>query len=140
MCRGRRPDRDEHAATDRLDPSGDDQLVHGLRGACQRGSHGERGQRAHEQAAGPPQVGQPAGQRDRQDEDQQVAVDDPAGLSQLHPGRSRSRIGEVGQDGRQRHRGDHELETGEEDTRSEDGEEHERRAAVHLPECRARCL
>ena len=49
----------------------------------------EDDQRAHEQPADAPQVGQPAGDRHRQDVDQQVAVDDPARLAQLDPGGSR---------------------------------------------------
>ena len=45
------------------------------------------------------------------------------------------RIGQVGQDRRQRDRGDHELEAGQEDADPDDGEEHVRRAAVHVGEC-----
>ena len=40
---------------------------------------------------------------------------------------------EVGQDRRQRHRRDHQLEPGQEDTDPDDGEQHVRRAAVHAP-------
>ena len=88
-------------------------------------------QRAHEQPPDAPQVGQPAGHRHGQDVDQQVAVDDPAGLAQLDPGGAAVRVGQVGQDRRQRDRGDHELEAGQEDADPDDGEEHVRRAAVH---------
>ena len=48
---------------------------------------------AEEQPAGAPQVGQPAGQRHRHDVDEQIAVDDPAGLAQLDPGRAAGRVG-----------------------------------------------
>ena len=92
-------------------------------------------QRAHEQPPDAPQVGQPAGHRHGQDVDQQVAVDDPAGLAQLDPGGAAVRIRQVGQDRRQGDRGDHELEAGQEDADPDDGEEHVRRAAVHAGEC-----
>ena len=91
----------------------------------QRGPEGEDDERAHEQPAGAPQVGQPAGHRHRQDVDQQVAVDDPARLAQLDPGGATGRVGQVGQDRRQRDRGDHELEAGQEDPDPDDGEQHD---------------
>ena len=86
---GRRPDRDEHAAADRLDEPRRDELVERLGGAGQRRPDGEDDERAHEQPPGAPQVGQPAGHRHGQDVDQQVAVDDPARLAQLDPGGAR---------------------------------------------------
>ena len=44
-------------------------------------------------------------------------------------------VGQVGQDRRQRDRRDHELQAGQEHARPDDGEQHERRAAVHAAEC-----
>ena len=113
-----------------------DELVHGLRRAGQRRSDREDDQRPHEQPPRPPQVGEPAGHRHRQDVDQQVAVDDPARLAQLDPGGAAVRVGQVGQDRRQGDRGDHQLEAGQEDAGPDDGEHHEGRSAVHGGECR----
>ena len=137
----RRPDRDEHAAADRLDEPRGDELVHRLGRSGQRGPDDEHDERAQEQPARAPQVGEAAGHRHRQDVDQQVAVDDPAGLAQLDPGRSQGRVGEVGQDRRQRDGRDHELEAGQEHARPDHGEQHVRRTAVHPRECsgRGRC-
>ena len=93
-------------------------------------------QRAQEQPARAPQVGQPAGHRHGQDVDQQVAVDDPADAlrssTQADPPFGSA---EVGQDRRQRDGGDHQLEPGQEDAGPDDGEQHERRTAVHPGEC-----
>ena len=101
----------------------------------QRGAHHEDRERAEEQPPRAPQVGEPPGQRHREDVDEQVAVDDPARLAQLDPGGAAGRVGEVVEDRRQGDGRDHELEAGEEDARAEDGEQHERRSAVHGREC-----
>ena len=85
-----------------------------------------------------PQVGQPAGHRHRQDVHEQVAVDDPARLAQLDPAGARGGIREVGQDRRERDGRDHQLQPGQEDADPDDGEQHERRAAGHAPECSGR--
>ena len=47
-----------------------------------------------------------------------------------------SRVGEVGEDRRQGDRRDHQLEPGQEHADPDDGEQHERRTAVHRRECR----
>ncbi len=83
----------------------------------------EHDERAEEQAAVAPQVGQAPGQRHRDDVDQQVAVDDPGGLAQAGP------AGEVGDDRGQGDRRDHELEAGEEHAGAQDGEQDEAVAA-----------
>ncbi len=113
--RRRGPDRDQDAATDRLDQPRGDELIERLRGAGQGRAHREDDECADEQPAGAPQVGQPAGHRHRQDVDQQIAVDDPARLAQLDPGGATGGIGEVGQDRRQRDRGDQQFHPGQED-------------------------
>ena len=128
---GSRANRDQDAATERLDDPGRDQLVEVLGGPGQRGTDDEQGQRGDEQTPGSPQVGQPAGQRHGQDVDQQVAVDDPARLAQLDPGRGPMGPGQVGQDRRQGDRRHHQLEAGQEDPRTEHGEQHVRRTSVH---------
>ena len=133
--RRRRPDRDQHAATDRLDQPGGDELVERLRGTGQRRAHREDDERADEQAASAPQVGQPAGHRHRQDVDQQIAVDDPARLAQLDPGGAAGGIGKVGQDRRQRDRGDQQLHPGQEDAEPDDGEQDQPGASGHVREC-----
>ena len=84
-----------------------------------------------EQPAGAPQVGEPAGQRHREDVHEQVAVDDPARLAQLDPGRRAVRRDQVGQDRRQRDRGDHQLETRQEHADAEHREQRERGSATH---------
>ena len=85
--------------------------------------------------AGAPQVGQPAGHRHRQDVDQQIAVDDPAGLAQLDPGGATGGIGKVGQDRRQRDRGDQQFHPGQEDAEPDDGEQDQPGASGHVREC-----
>ncbi len=132
---GGRPDRDEDATTDRLDEARRDELVeilgHAGEGAADREDH-EPGE---EQASRAPHVGQPAGERHHEDVHEQVAVDDPARLAQLDPGRNTVRVDEVRQDRRQGDRRDHELEPGEEHPDAEHDEQHERRAAIHAGEC-----
>ena len=95
-------------------------------------------QRAEEQPPRAPQVRQPAGQRHRQDVDEQVAVDDPARLAQLDPGGAAARVGEVGEDRRQGDGRDHQLEAGQEHAGPEDGEQHERGPASMARECSRR--
>ena len=56
----RRPDRDEHAAADRLDEPRGDELVHRLGGPGQRGPDDEHDERAQEQPSRAPQVGEAA--------------------------------------------------------------------------------
>ncbi len=123
--RGRgRADRDEHAATEPLDETGRDELVHRLGEAGQRRPDHEDRQGAEERAASAPQVGHPAGERHRQDVDEQVAVDDPARLAQLDPGGGPVRVGKVVEDRRQRDGRDQQLHAGEEHAR------HRRRRAA----------
>ncbi len=130
---GGRADRDEDPAADALDEARRDELVERLRRARQRGADDEDDQRPHEQPSDAPQVGQPAGDRHRQDVDQQVAVDDPAGLSQLDPGGPAVRAAEVLQDRREGDRGHHELEPGQEYADPDDGQQHVCRTTVHRP-------
>ena len=126
------PDRHEHASADRLDEPSRDELVEGLGGTRQGGPDREDDEGAHQQPSRAPQVGQPSGHRHRQDVDEEVAVDDPARLAQLDPCGATGRVGQVGQDRWQGDRRDDELEAGQEDTRPDDGEQHEPRAAVML--------
>ena len=117
-----RPDRNEDAATDRLDQARGDQLVEVLRGAGQGGPKREDDERADQEATRAPQVSQPACDRHRHDIDEQVAVDDPARLAQFDPGRAAGRVREIRQDRGQRHGGDHQFEPGEENTPADDRE------------------
>ncbi len=129
--RGRRPDGHQHAAADRLDEARRDQLVEVLGEPGEHRSQHEDAEGRKEQPAGAPQVGEPAGQRHREDVHEQVPVDDPARLAQLDPGRRAVRRDQVGQDRRQRDRGDHQLETRQEHADAEHREQRERGSATH---------
>jgi hypothetical protein len=129
--RGRRRHGNEHAATNALEDPRGDELVEVLRRPGQPGTDDEQGQCANEQPSGAPQVGEPAGQRHRDDVREQVAVDDPARLAQLDPGGSAGRFDEVDEDRRQCDGRDDELEAGEEDADPEHDQEDQRRSAIH---------
>ena len=127
--RGRRPDRHEDAAADCLDEPGRDEE---LEGRCQPGKQRadrEGDEAGEEEAANAPLVGEPARQRHRHDIGEEVPVDDPGGLAELGPAR------EVGDDRRQGHGRDHELEAGEEDADREDRQEDEGSPPMHPGEC-----
>ena len=79
------PDGHEHPAADRLDESRADQLVQVLRHPGEERSEREDDEGDHREPSRAPQVGEAPGERHHQDVDQQVPVDDPAGLAQLGP-------------------------------------------------------
>ena len=122
---GRRGHRDQRAAPQRLDGPGGDQLVERLGHPGQQRAQGEEDEGAEEEAPRTPGVRQATREGHRPDVDEEVGVDDPAGVAELGP------AAQVGDDRRERDRGDHQLEPGQEDAGSQDGEQHERDPAVH---------
>ena len=128
-CRG--ADRDEDPTPRRLDEPRGDELIQVLGHAGERAADREDRERGDERPPGSPQVGDPAGERHHQDVHEQVAVDDPARLAQLDPGRGPVRVDEIGQDRWQRDRRDHQLQAREEHPGTEHREQRVRRTAVH---------
>ncbi len=128
---GCRPHRHEDTAADRLDQAGADELIEVLRHPGKQRAEREDDERDHRKPARTPQVGEAAGQRHHQDVDQQVPIDDPAGLAELGPRRCAVGLNEVGQDRRERDGRDHQLEAGKEHARTEDGEQHKAGPAIH---------
>ena len=102
-----------------LDRAAEDQAVEARGRAGDERTDDEDRERREEAAAHPETVGEPSGERHRDDRDEQVAAHDPGGAPELRPG------GEVGEDRRERDGGDHQLEAREEDAGPEDREEHE---------------
>ena len=81
----------QDAAAERLDEPRGDQLVERSGRGPASSDRREDDQRAQEQPARAPQVGQATGERHRDDVHQQVAVDDPRRLAQLGEASSRAR-------------------------------------------------
>ena len=93
---GRRRDRDERPAADGLDEAGGDQDLEGRGHPGEQAADREHHERPQEHAPGAPQVGEPPGQRHRDDRHEQVAVDDPRRLAEARSSRRsrpRSRAG-----------------------------------------------
>ena len=133
-----RPDGYQHAAAERLDQPGGDELVEALGEPGQHRADDEDGQRTMNGRRAPHRSVEPAGQRHREDVHEQVAVDDPARLAELDPGGTAGGVGQVIEDRWQGDGRDHQLEAGQEHARPEHDEQHEGRPAIHAAECRRR--
>ena len=129
------PDGDEDPAAGRLHQAGGDQLVHGLGQSGEERSEREHGEGRQQWASCPPQVRQAAREGHRQHVDEQVAVDDPARLAQLHPCGPCGRVREILEDRRQGDGRDHQFEPAQEHADAEDREHDERGPAIHAAEC-----
>ena len=125
VARGGGRDRDQGAATERLDDAGGDQLIEALGPPGQGRTDGEGDEGEEEEAPGPERVRETAGERHRGHVDEEVRVDDPGCVPELGPG------GEVDDDRRKGDGRDHQLEAGEEDAGPEDGEEDDGAPAGH---------
>ncbi len=115
MAGERHREGNQRAAAEALDYPGRDQPVDAALRARESGHprtqapSREQEERDHVQAAGAPQVRGPAGEWHRNEVGQQVGVDDPRRASEIAP------AAEVGDDGRQRDRDDHELRAADQD-------------------------